>query len=274
MAPSPPPRPIGLAHFTVLDVPPQDLVPLARRTGYAAIGIRLIQAAPGTPVYSIPAGSAAMAEMRRRLDGEGIVVHDIEIATIAPGFDPGALAPVLESAAGLGARRLSVCADEPDRGRLTARFAELCDLAAGFGVGVDLEWMAWRAVRRLADALEVVTAAGRPDAGVLVDALHLFRTGGSPADLRAVPPGLLRSVQLCDAGATAPVGTEAIIAEARSGRLPPGEGVLDLDALMTELPAGAVLSAEVPMGTALPPEERARRVYAATRALLERHAAG
>lgn len=264
-------RPIGLAHFTVLEVPPEELVPLARRTGYAAVGIRLIQAAPGTPVYSIPAGSAAMAEMRRRLDGEGIRVHDIEIATIGPGFQAASLAAVLDSAAGLGARRLSVCADEPDRGRLTQSFAELCDLAAGFGIGVDLEWMAWRPVRRLADALDVVTAAGRPDAGVLVDTLHLYRNGDSAAELRAVPPGLIRSVQLCDAVAEAPAGTEAIIAEARSGRLPPGEGVLDLDAVVAALPADAALSAEVPMGTALPAEERARRVYAATRALLERH---
>ena len=30
----------------------------------------------------------------------------------------------------LGARRLSVCGDDPDRGRLEANFAELCDLAA------------------------------------------------------------------------------------------------------------------------------------------------
>lgn len=266
-------RPIGLAHFTVLDVPPPELVGLATRIGYAAIGLRLIAAAPGTPVYDIPAGSAAMADMRRRLDGEGIHVHDVEIATIGPGFEPRSLAAVLDSAAGLGARRLSVCADEPDLGRLTDRFAALCDLAAGFGIGVDLEWMAWRPLCRLADAVAVVTAAARPGAGVLVDALHLFRTCSRPADLAAVPPVLLRSVQLCDARAEAPVGTAAIIAEARSGRLPPGEGVLDLDALVAALPADAALSAEVPMGTALPPEERARRVYEATRALLERQRA-
>ena len=268
------PRPLGLAHFTVLDVPPPELVVLAARTGWDAVGLRLIQAAPGTPVYAIPAGSAEMREMRRRLAGEGIRVHDIEIATIAEGFEPAALAPVLESAAELGAARLSVCGDDPDRARLTAGFAALCDLAAGFGIGVDLEWMAWRRVGRLADAVEIVDAAGRPNAAVLVDALHLFRTGGDPAELKALPAGAIRSVQLCDARAESPVGTEAIIREARSGRLPPGEGVLPLDELLAALPADAALSAEVPMGTGTPPEDRARRVYAATRALLERGRAG
>lgn len=262
--------PLGLAHFTVLDVPPLDLPALAARTGFASIGVRLVQAAPGTPVYALPAGSADMAEMRRRLDGEGMRVHDIEIATIGEGFDPSMLAPVLASAAELGAEALSVCADDPDRARLVDRFAALCDLAAGHGVAVDLEWMGWRAVRTLGDALDVVTRAGRPNGRILVDALHLQRNGGAPADIAAAPAGLVRSVQLCDARAEAPVGADAIIAEARTGRLPPGEGALPLAELLAALPAQANLSLEVPMGTAEPAQERARRVHAATRALLQR----
>lgn len=269
-----PHRPLGLAHFTALEVPPLDLVDLAAGIGYAAIGLRLIPAAPGALAYTVPAGSAALRDLRRRLDDTGIRLHDVEIATIDATFAPESLAGVLESAAELGARTLSVCGDDPDRSRLTATYAALCDLAAGFGIGVDLEWMAWRHVRTLADALAVVTAADRPNGAVLVDALHLTRTGSVAVDLRAVPPGLIRSVQLCDARAEPPIGTEEIIREARSGRLPPGAGVLPLDALMAELPADAALSAEVPMGTDRPPAERARRVYDATRALLERHESG
>ena len=48
------------------------------------------------------------------------------------------------SAAALGACRLSVCGDDPEQSRLVANFAGLCDLAAEFGIGVDLECMAWR----------------------------------------------------------------------------------------------------------------------------------
>lgn len=264
------PVPLGLAHFTVLEVPPPQLVGLAARTGYASIGLRQIQGAPGTPFYAIPAGSAEMAEMRRRLAGEGIRVHDVEIATITPDFAPASLAPVLESSAELGAGHLSVCADDPDRTRLVDRFSALCDLAAGFDMGVDLEWMGWRTVRTLADALDVVTRAGRPNGRILVDALHLARNGGTPADIAAVTPGLIRSVQLCDAGPAAPATTDDVIREARSGRLPPGEGVLPLAALLAALPAGTNLSLEVPMATTEAAEARAARVYAATAALLER----
>jgi hypothetical protein len=45
----------------------------------------------------------------------------------------------------------------------------------------------------------VVRAAARPNAGKLVDALHLARTGGVPADVLTAPAGLIRSAQLCDA---------------------------------------------------------------------------
>ena len=218
--------PLGLAHFTVIEVPPPNLVGLAARIGYAAIGLRLHPAFPGAPTYKLPAGSAASREMRRRLGGEGVRVHDIEFVTIGGDFVPASLSGMLEAAGALGARRLSVCGDDPDRSRLVANFAALCDLAAPFGIGVDLECMAWRIVSSLPLAVRVAEAAEHPNGGVLVDALHPSRTGGAPEDVRGVSPRLIRSAQLCDARAERPVGDEAIIRGARSERLAPGTGHL------------------------------------------------
>lgn len=260
---------LGLAHFTVLEVPPLDLLKLAASTGYASVGLRLHPAFPGAPYYEIAPGSEQMREMRRRIEGDGVGVYDIEFVAIDADFEPARLAPILESAGRLGARRLSVCGDDPDRARLIANFAALCDLAAGFGMGVDLECMAWRRVASLADAVRVVAAAGRPNGGALVDALHLSRTGGTPADVLAVPPGLIVSAQLCDAPAGQPGDMGAVIQEARSGRLPPGQGELPLRALLAQLPDETVLSVEVPMGGDRPAEERARLILAATRRLFE-----
>jgi sugar phosphate isomerase/epimerase len=263
--------PLGLAHFTVLEVPPAELVALAARTGYAFVGLRLHPAFPGAPCYAIPPGSETMREVRRRMAGEGVRVQDIEFVTVGEDFEPRGLLPVLEQAGELGAARLSCCGDDPDRARLVARFAELCDLAAGFGMGVDLECMAWRRVASFADAVGVVRAAGRPNGGALVDALHLARTGGSPTDLENVPLGLVRSAQLCDAPAARPSSEEAIIREARSGRLLPGEGDLPLCRLLAALPDDVAVSVEVPTGEDVgPPEARARRIREATRALFER----
>ena len=213
--------PLGIAHFTVIDMPPPELVELAARIGYACIGLRLHPAFPGAPFYEIPSGSAAMRQMKQRLGDTGIVVYDIEFVTVGAGFVAADLTVMLASAAELGAKCLSVCGDDPDPGRQVASFAALCELAAGFGMGVDLECMAWRQVASLPAAIRVVEAAGRPNGGALVDAIHLSRTGGAPADLTDVPPQYIRSAQLCDALSQRPATNEAIIQEARSGRLPP-----------------------------------------------------
>jgi sugar phosphate isomerase/epimerase len=262
-----PTPPLGLAHFTVLEVPPVDLVSLAARIGYAAIGLRLHPAFPGSPFYELPAGTAASRQMQNRLKDEGIRVYDIEFITIGEDFSARALTGVLDAANALGARRLSVCGDDPDRSRLIASFAALCDLAAEFGMGVDLECMAWRKVASFTDALDVVVAADRGNGGLLVDALHLSRTGGSPLDLRRAPVALIRSAQLCDAVAEQPATQEAIIKEARSGRLPPGRGALPLREVLAELPAGTTLSVEVPMDGSAGPEQHARDNFEATQSL-------
>lgn len=259
--------PLGLAHFTVLEVPPLELVSLAAGIGYTSIGLRLYPAFPGAPFYELPAGTARSQQVSSRLRDEGIQVHDIEFVTIDADFSAARLEGVLEAASALGARRLSVCGDDPDRARLTANFASLCDLAAQYVLGVDLECMAWRQVASFADALEVVSAANRHNGGLLVDALHLARSGGSPTDLRAAPGQLIRSAQLCDAVAVRPTTQEALIKEARSGRLPPGQGALPLRELLAELPDGTALSVEVPLGGSADPKQHARDNFLAAQTL-------
>lgn len=261
------PPPLGLGHFTVLEVAPPDLVTLAAQTGYAAVGLRLHPAFPGAPFYEIPCGSAQMQEMRCRLDDTGIRVYDIEFVILTEDFRAARLAAMLASASELGAQRLNVCGGDSERSRLLANFAELCDLAADFGMGVDLECMAWQQVASFTDAVRVIEQVGKTNAGALVDALHLSRTGGLPSDLRNVSPERIKSAQLCDAPSERPASTETIIQEARSGRLPPGQGGLPLCELLAELPEHAVLSVEVPMADEAPAEERARQIFAATQGL-------
>jgi hypothetical protein len=77
----------------------------------------------------------SLPSLRTRLADTGLSVYDIEFAVIDANFKPGTLAPIPESAGELGAKRLSLCGDDPDGSRLIANFAALCDLAAGFGSG-------------------------------------------------------------------------------------------------------------------------------------------
>jgi sugar phosphate isomerase/epimerase len=176
------------------------------------------------------------------------------------------LEPLLETGASLGASSLTVSGDDPDTGRLADSFAALCDMAQPFGLRIDLEFMRWRAVGTYAQAAAVLDRNRRGNAGILLDVLHLDRSGGDVGTPVLSAGGPVRAVQLCDAPAARPVGEEAAIREAREGRLVPGAGDLPLTALIACLPPGIDISVEAP-DAARPAEERLARAWAATQAL-------
>ena len=259
---------LGIAHFTCIDLAPTKLARLAGQVGYKRIGLRLHPAFPGAPTYSVRAGSPEARDLLAILDGEGVALYDVEFVVIDEDFRPETLERMLADAAALGASRLSVCGDDPDRSRLVANFAELCDRAAKHGLSIDLECMAWRRVDSLPAAVSVVEASGRPNCGVLVDALHLARGGGTPDTVSAIDPTRIRHVQLCDARREKPDTPEGLIAEARAGRLFPGAGHLPLRALLASLPEHAVLSVEVPMDGSRRANEHALAAFDAAMALI------
>lgn len=255
---------LGVAHLTALELAPARLVREARRAGFSAVGLRLHPVMPGAQAYPVAPGSQALRELRAVMAGEGVRVTDIEFVSLTAQAQVADYQPLLAAGAELGALSLTVSGDDDDVARLTGNFAALCELARGHGLRVDLEFMRWRPVATLQQACTVVTGAGQDNGGVLVDALHLFRSGGQVADLAGVDPRLLRAVQLCDAPLLAPV-EELIIAEAREGRMLPGQGQLPLAALVAALPAQLCVSVEVP-SAGVPAEQRLQAAARVTQA--------
>lgn len=261
--------PLSLAHLTVLQVPPPRLFDLAAEAGYQNVGIRILPAAPGGPSY--PLSRPVVAQWRTRMREAGVGVHDVELVPLTPELDVEPFAQTLELAAELGARRINVTGDDEDFDRLAERFGRLCDIAAAVGLGVDLEFMRFRAIGTLQQALMVVDRAARPNGRLLIDVLHLVRSGGTAQMLAQVPASALGSVQLCDAPLHLPSGLE-LADEARQARLFPGEGELPLKEILGALPAGIPVGVEVPTGKSHPllgDVERARLACATTRDLLE-----
>jgi len=266
-------RQVSLAHLTVLDTTPPELVGVAAAAGFRTIGVRLT-ATPsvGVPPYDMLHEGPMLRETLARLADTGVSVLDTEFLRFEPEIPVGVPEGFLEASARLGARNVLVMSAEPDESRTLERFCELCDRAAPYGLRVCLEFAIYTGVRTLAHAAQFVARSKRPNAGVLIDALHFSRSGGVPADVAPVDPALLRYAQLCDASPDmpGPGDTPALIREARTGRLLPGEGVLPLAELVAALPADAALAVEAPCrATAeLPALERARRAYRALTGLL------
>jgi sugar phosphate isomerase/epimerase len=197
-------------------------------------------------------------------------VLDVELARLGPDEAPEDYLALLEAAATIGARHIVGQVRDPDPQRGADQFGRLCELADGFGLTVDLEFPSWMEVGTLSAAATMLDAVRRSNAGLLVDALHFFRSGSRPEDLDPLPREWFRCVQLCDAAATAPASVNDVIHAARAGRSLPGYGELDLSGLLAHLPV-VPYSLEVPndvlrgeLGTA----EYARLVLATARTVI------
>jgi len=118
--------------------------------------------------------------------------------------------------------------------------------------------MPWVEVSNVAKAQRVVSAVKKENAAVLVDAIHFFRAGDRFEALKGLK---LNYAQLCDAPAERPTDMQEIIRQARSDRLPPGEGGLDLSGLIESLPKNIPVSLEVPLARSLTPLEKAKLVH-------------
>ncbi len=254
--------PVSLAALTVLEVSPLEAARIAARCGYTHIGLRPVAATPTEPHFPVLIDRSLSDELAKVLAGEGIGVLDVEIVRLVPQIDWGELERVLEFAARFGAPRLLVADNDPDSARSHASLAQLADRSAAFGVTPHLEFMPWTCAPNLASARARI--AGIANCRLLIDAFHLARSGGSPDDLVPGDPAI-GYLQLCDIAGPIPAMNE-ILREARSDRLFPGEGEIELAELLQLLP-GLPIALEIPNALS-DPASRARKAIEATRTLL------
>jgi sugar phosphate isomerase/epimerase len=192
---------------------------------------------------------------------------------------PGAPDPnhfkILDIGAEVGAPNALVVSSDPDLSATIDKYSALCRHGGERNMRVSLEFAVFTQVRTLADALSVVSECDSPAAGILVDPLHLQRSGGTPEQVAAVPRHLFSYAQFCDAALAGPSpdDTPKIIEEAVDLRLQAGTGGLPLAALLKAMPAGLPLSIELrskALREAYPdPHQRAKAVATATRQFLD-----
>ncbi|BCH33645.1 AP endonuclease [Mesorhizobium sp. L-8-10] len=237
---------LSLAHLTQLSTHPIELIELAAGAGFDAVGLRLWPPLPGDVVAPVLEEPKTRRAIRQRLRQTGIELLDIEAFWLRPDSDLDAFLRAYEVGAELGARHVLIVGHDPHRARLTESLGKTCEEAVACGLSPMLEFIPYTAVRSLAEAHELLAAAGAADAGLLVDALHLARSGGSPDDLALYPPDLFRYVHLCDAPSRPPMDTDALRREARGARLYPGEGELWLSAFLRAFPRDVPVALEAP----------------------------
>ncbi|MEG1912588.1 MAG: sugar phosphate isomerase/epimerase [Cloacibacillus sp.] len=239
----------SLAHLTVLGWSPAEMAYNAALIGYDYISIRNINmGVKGERDFSIPIGGERYNALMRAIGETGIGIHDIELARVVDGVDVASYEAALESGASLGAQGVLSSVWTEDKKYYTEQFARLCDIAAKYGLTVNLEFVTWAGIWDLKGALELLAVVERPNARLMIDTLHAWRSGVSTADIAACPKELFDMAHICDGPAEIPARTdkEALIYTGRDARYYVGEGTINIADMVKSLRPDTVLSIELP----------------------------
>lgn len=260
---------ISFASGIVPEFGPLDTVRAAAAGQFDAVGLWV-----EPPEWT----GQTIRDVRAALADTGLELLDAEVFWLKPGYDMDQHLRGIDIAAELGAKNILCVSSEPDMAVTADWLAALCRHAEGPGIRVALEFGVFTEVRNLKMAMGVLEAVAHPLAALLIDPIHVDRSGTTVAEIAAVPRELLPYAQFCDASAIRPDPNDfaAVIEDAIDLRLQCGEGMLPLAEMLQALPRDITLSIEL-RSKALrdnypDPCERAKAVAQVTRRWLEAHA--
>jgi sugar phosphate isomerase/epimerase len=263
-------NPISLEQLTVEEAGPMELVSIASALGCQHVSLFLRTPERPPQWYPLVTDAGFRRELGRHMADCGVTPYTVEFFPLSARAPVDTYGPAFECAAELGARRMSVLVSDPDEERRLANFCQLCDRAAQYGLGVNVEFVAITQMRSLRDAVRLLTRANRPNAGIMVDTLHLMRSGGSVAELAAADPRFIGGAQFCDGPLT--MASERQLFEAISERMIPGQGQFPLHDFVRALPRQLPIGIEVPLKSlkdkGVGPMERARLAVEASRRII------
>jgi sugar phosphate isomerase/epimerase len=259
-------RLVSLAAGVMPDFSPEDVVYAAAEAGFNATGIWC-----DLQIWD----RQCTHRVRTALQATGLCPLDLEVIWFKPGEPLDTHDAMVDIALELGVHNILCVSSEPETTRTKERFAHLCRKTGNTGLRIVLEFLAITEISSLQQAMDVVQDVAHPAGGILVDALHLYRTGACADDLRAVDAQLMPYIQLCDASAELRDRSfEGLLEDALYLRQMPGEGELPLRKMLDQFDPLLPLSLEIRsrdlmQRTEADPVARAARVFSATQQFLK-----
>ena len=263
---------LSIEPLSVMGLPPVEFVELAADLGlqFVALSLSAMPNPYGYPSFSLRDDLALRHATVAALRDRGVTVSLGDGFVLRPGMEMRELAGDVAVMAELGAQRVNTVTFDPDLNRSVDQFGVLAEMAAEAGMETTLEFSTGLTIADLSTALGAVRAVGRPDFRLLIDTMHLVRSGSGPADVAALDPELIGYVQLSDVPLVPTIPD--YMEEACFERMVPGTGELPLLELLDALPRHLVIGLEVPLRSqadaGVGPHDRLRRCVDATRQLL------
>ena len=209
---------LSLAYLTVDGATPAEHVEAAAAAGFAAAGLRILPPTHLKTQARVVGDAGAVGDLAAACRQIGIRPLDAEVMSLTAETGSGEMTAMAETAAGLGFRYVQTVVEDPDLDRAADNVARLAEIAGNAGTAIAIEFMAFRPLSTLDDALTLMQRADEDNVGLLIDALHLDRSGGTIDDVAALPPGSVAIVQLCDAPEARP-RFDDLASEARERRI-------------------------------------------------------
>jgi sugar phosphate isomerase/epimerase len=231
-------NPIALASGVLPEFGPVETVKAAITGGFDAVGL-----------WVEPESWTAdtRREVKAVLSGSGLNLLDVEVIWLKPDSDMDEHRRTIDIGMELGAKNVLCVSSDPDMGATAARLALLCEHAEPTGLRVALEFGIFTEVKNLRMAMKILDIVAHPLRAVLIDPIHVDRSGTSAIEIAAVPEALLPYAQFCDAPAKRPNPEifDDVITDAIDLREQCGAGGLDLVSIYNVLPRAIPLSIEL-----------------------------
>jgi sugar phosphate isomerase/epimerase len=243
-------RELGIGLLSVFGMPPIELVELAADLGcqYISTGVRGLPLVPlGYEPYSLIDDSALRNNLLAAMSHRGVTISLGDGFLVLPGAEMGKFAGDLDVLAELGVPRINVVSLDPDLRRTFDQFGALTELAAQRNIETNVEPVPGLTIGDLPTALAAREHVGRNDFRLLIDTMHLVRSGSAAVDIAAINPEFIGYAQLNDTTLQPrPDVPGNYMEEAMFERMVPGEGELPLHDILSALPDHMVFEIEVP----------------------------
>lgn len=245
----------AMAAGCVPDVDPWQIPLIASRAGFNACGMWV------DPMTSWQGD--ALVKTKAAVNAAELGLVDVEAIWLGRGRRAtDGQKTVIDAGLNLGARNALVVSRHDDEEAAISQFRELCEMA-GSDLRVVLEFGEFTSVKSLTAANDFIDAVDHPAAGILIDLMHINRSGD---DLPDLSNDRYPYVQGCDFFRSSGdlTGTDYIEA-AVDARCPLGEGEAKIEHIRAMCRSGKDVSLEIRSKalreTFADPAERARQIF-------------
>lgn len=224
----------SLPYLTLPGIHPVDQIYIAKQCGFDGVGLRtLSQGWPSDRTNSLTCKDMFIA-VQRALSETQMILFDIELGRVTDNVDVSSYEEDFARGAELGARFVTASVWTDNITFAQQQFERMAQFASKYGMDLSLEFVPFSSIKSLKEALMWIQSLEASNVCVLIDLLHLYRSGYDNTILESIPENRMGCIHLCDGpGFIPPINHPDMIGVTRARRLYLGDG---------EIPVGEILS--------------------------------